>query len=78
MSYLQNRNRLTDLENKLTVARGNDEGTVGGLGIDMYARLYLGQITSKDLLYSTRTSAQCHVAAWMGGESGGKWTHVYV
>ena len=42
MSYLQNRNRLTDLENKLTVARGNDEGMVGGLGIDMYARLYLG------------------------------------
>ena len=23
-------------------------------------------------------SAQCYVAAWMGGESGGEWLHVYV
>ena len=23
-------------------------------------------------------SAQCYVAAWMGGESGGGWIHVYV
>ena len=23
-------------------------------------------------------SAQCHVAAWMGGEFGGEWIHVYV
>ena len=35
-------------------------------------------ITSKDLLYSTGNSAQCHVAAWMGGEFGGEWIHVYV
>jgi len=25
-----------------------------------------------------RNSAQCHVAAWMGGEVGGEWIHVYV
>ena len=25
-----------------------------------------------------RNSAQCHVAAWMGGEFGGEWIHVYV
>ena len=27
-------------------------------------------ITNKDLLYSTGNSAQCYVAAWMGGEFG--------
>ena len=32
----------------------------------MYTLLYLKWITSKDLLYSTGNSAQCHVAAWMG------------
>ena len=42
MSHSQNRNRLPDLENKLMVARGKDEGIVGELGIDMYAWLYLG------------------------------------
>ena len=30
-----------------------------------------------DLLYSTGNSAQCYVAAWMGGEFGGEW-HVYM
>ena len=25
-----------------------------------------------------RNSAQCYVAAWMGGEFGGEWIHVYV
>ena len=40
--------------------------------------LYLKWITNKVLLYSTGNSAQCYVAAWMGGESGGEWIHVYV
>ena len=44
-SYLQNRNRLTDLENECTV--GYQWGRVGGVGIDsefgtdMYTLLYL-------------------------------------
>ena len=33
---------------------------------------------NKDLLYSTGDSAQCYVAAWMGGEFGGEWIHVYI
>ena len=33
--------------------------------------------TSKDLLDSTGNSAPCRVAAWMGGEFGGAWIHVY-
>ena len=47
-------------------------------GMDMYTLLYLKCITSKDLLYSTRHSAQCCVAAWMGWEFGGEWIQVYV
>ena len=43
----------------------------------MYTLLYLKWITNKDLLYSTWNSAQCYVAAWMGGEFGEEWIHVY-
>ena len=35
-------------------------------------------ITDKDLLYSTRNSTQCYVAAWMGGEFTEEWMHAYV
>ena len=42
--------------------------------MDMYTLLYLKWITNKDLLYSTRNSAQCYMAAWIGdgdlGENG--------
>ena len=44
----------------------------------MYTLLYLKLITTKDLLYSTGNSVQCYVAAWVGGEFGGEWIHVYV
>ena len=44
----------------------------------MYTLLYLKLITNKDLLYRTGNTAQCHVAAWMGGEFGGEWIHGYV
>ena len=43
----------------------------------MHTPLYLTQITSKDLLYST-WNVQCCVAAWMGGRFGGQWIHVYI
>ena len=33
---------------------------------------------NKTPLYSTWSSAQCYVAAWMGGSLGGDWIHVYV
>ena len=44
----------------------------------MYTLLYLKWITNKHLLYSTWNSAQCYEAAWMGGEFGAEWTHLYV
>ena len=59
------------------VARGKD-GVVREFGIDRNTLLYSKWITNKDLLYSTGNSAQCYVAAWMGGEFGGEWIHVYV
>ena len=54
------------------------EGTVREFGMDMYTLLYLKWITNEDLLDSTGNSAQCYVAAWVGGESGGEWIHVYI
>ena len=58
------------------------EGYGGGIvmefGMDLCILLYLKWITNKDPLYSTGNSAQCYTAAWMGGEFGGEWIHVYV
>ena len=49
------------------------EGIVRKFGINMYTLLCLKWRTGKVLLYSTGNSAQCYVAAWMGGEFGGEW-----
>ena len=57
------KNRLTDSENILMVARGRMVGTDRELGIHMYTLPYLKWITSKVLLYTTGNSAQCYVAA---------------
>ena len=46
--------------------------------IGMHTLLYLKWITNKDLLYNTWNSAQSYVAAWIGGDLGGEWIHVYV
>ena len=54
---------------------GWGEGLDGEFGTDMYTLLYLKWIISKDLLYSTGNSAQCYVAAWMGGTFRGEWIH---
>ena len=35
--------------------------------VTSYTLLYLKRITNGDILYSTWNSAQCYVAAWMGG-----------
>ena len=54
------------------------ERIIREFGMDMYTLLYLKWITNKNLQYSTWNSAQCYVAAWMGGEFGGEWIHEYV
>jgi len=48
------------------------EGIVRVFGMGMYTLLYLKWIINKDLLYSTYNSAECYVAAYMGGEFGGE------
>ena len=56
----------------VTRGEGWGEGIVRVFAIDMYTLLYLKWITNKGLLYSTGNSAQCYVAAWMGGDFGGE------
>ena len=46
--------------------------------MDMYTVLYLKWVSNNDLLNSTWNSAQCYVAAWVGGDFGGEWIHVYM
>ena len=57
-------NRLTHLENKLTVARGEGwgDGIVREFGIHKYHLLYLKWITNKNLLYNTENSVKCYLA----------------
>ena len=50
---------------------GRGEGIAREFEINMYTLLYLKRVTNKVLLYSTWNSAQCYVAAWMGGQFGG-------
>ena len=74
----QHRGLCSILCNNLMVTRGKmGEGIVRESGMDMDTLLYLTWRTSKDLQDSTGDSAQCHVAAWMGGEFRGEWVHVY-
>ena len=69
-----------ETENKLNGFQGEGWGERTGrkFGMVMHTLLYLKWITSKDLLYSTRNSAQSYVAAWLGEKFGGEWIHVYV
>ena len=66
-------NRLTDLQYKLIVVRGEKRE----FEINVYTWLYFIWVTNKDLLYNTENSAQCYVAAWMRGVFRGKWIRVY-
>ena len=63
------------LKEELMVAQGGRWGIFREFEMNMYTLLYLKWVTNKDLLYSTWTSAQCYVAAWMGGEFGGESVH---
>ena len=53
------------------------EGIVRELGKVIYTLLRSKWIINKDLLYSTGNSAQCYMAAWMGGEFEEEWIHEY-
>ena len=68
---VQHRELCSILCNDLMVTRGKDGvGIVGESGMDVDTLLYLTWRTSKALLDSTGSSAQCQVAAWMEGSWG--------
>ena len=78
-SYLQNRNRVTDVENKLMVTRGEGEEEINWeIGIDIYTLLYTKQVTNKDLLYSTGNSTQYSVMSYMEKNLKKEWIYVHV
>ena len=69
-TYLWNRNRLTDIENRLVVAKGELGG--GGMdwefGISRSKLLYIGWINNKVLLYNTGNYIQYPVINCNGKE----------
>ena len=71
MNLFTNRNRLTDIENKLMVTKGEmwRGGVNQELGINIHTPLYIRQITNKNLLYSTGNSTQYSVITYMRKES---------
>ena len=64
-NWSTNRNRLTDIENRLVIANGvgEGEGWIGNLGL-----LYIGWINNKALLYSTGNYIQYHMINQNGKE----------
>ena len=52
-TYLQNRNRLMDKENRLVVVKGEE------VGVSKCKLLYMEGINNKILLYSTENYIQC-------------------
>ena len=78
-TYLQNRYRVTDVENKL-IPRGKwvvRSGINREIGTDKYTLSYIKQITNKDQLHITGSSTQHSVMSCMGKESPKKWIYVW-
>ena len=72
---MQNRNRLTDFENKEDRWQGEN-----GLGVwdwHLYTVVY-GMMANRDPLYSTGNSTQHSVIIYMGEETEKEWMCVYV
>ena len=80
-SYLQNRNRETDVEDKhMDIKRGRGSEMNWEIKIDIYTLLILciKYITNKNLLYSTGNSTWCSVVTRMKRKSKKEGTDVYV
>ena len=57
--YTQNRNRLTDTQNKFMVTKQEEGVTMNyEYGINRYKILFIRQISNKDLLYSRENYTQ--------------------
>ena len=79
-SSLQNRNRLTDLENKLRVTQVERWGEKHKLGVwDWHIHTTVYKIDNQqEPTYSTGNSTQYSVITYMGKESEKEWIYVYV
>ena len=71
LSYKKESHRLQE-QTYDCQGKGWGEGIVREFGMEMCPLLYLKWVTNKVLLCNTGNSAQCYVAAWMGGEFGGE------
>ena len=77
--YMQNRNRLTDIENKLLVTKGEREGGRGKLGVwDYHVHTTIYKINNKDLLYSTGSYIQYLIITYNGKESEKEYIYSYI
>ena len=68
LTYLQNKNRLTDIENRLVVAKEGRGGKEWAFWISRGRQLYIGWINNKVLLYSTGNYIQYPVTNHNGKE----------
>ena len=78
-TYLQNRNRLTDIENKFLVTKGEEGG--GGIDevyeINKHIQPHIRQINNKVLLYSTEKYIQYLLITYSGKESEKEYIYIY-
>ena len=66
-------------ENELTVPRGKGGGRDSRGVWDGHGHTAVFNMENQQgPAGQHRNSAQCHVAAWMGGEFGGEWIHVWL
>ena len=71
MNLYKSRNKVTDVENKLLVTGGKQDGgnKLGDWDWHIYTLLHIKEITNKDLLYSMGNNTQQFVMTYMGKES---------
>ena len=71
-TYLQNRNRLTDLE-KLMVTKADRLRGDSGFGIGICKLKYMERLANGDMLYSTENSTQYSMVIYVGKELEREW-----
>ena len=62
--YMQNRNRLTDIENKLTVTKRERERGKQIRGMRLIRTTMYKIISNKDILYSTGNYSHCLIITY--------------
>ena len=77
-TYLENRNRVPDIENKRLPTGKGGGGINWEFGISKYTLLYVKQINNKDLLYCTRNYIRYLVITYNGKESEKESIYIYV